>query len=269
MKNIIYESLTYNDPVLPIIFHLDKLEKNQIFLSHWHENIELLYVIEGCISVFTEQGYERVKKGGIAVVNSGSLHKISADEDSMYYCLIIDNEMYEKFSFSLGSVIFENLIVDKKLTDKYKGIVKELENKKPYHKAAVKSAIIDMIVYLSRYYVIKKVPDNEYCPDTKIQTVKTTIKYIQEEYNKNISTSGIARFVGLSDAYLCRLFKELTGYTVMHYINLFRCQKAKMLIRSENYTVSEAAFACGFENLSYFTKTYKRYIGNVPSEKAY
>ena len=52
--------------------------------------------------------------------------------------------------------------------------------------------------------------------------------------------------------------------TVIEYVNILRCKEAKRLI-SEGQSVSEAAIASGFNNLSYFTRTYKKYVGELPS----
>ena len=69
----------------------------------------------------------------------------------------------------------------------------------------------------------------------------------------------------LSKYYFCRIFKNITGSTVIKYLNMYRCMKARELLSSGKYTVSEAALECGFENMSYFSKTYKAYSGSVPS----
>ena len=74
----------------------------------------------------------------------------------------------------------------------------------------------------------------------------------------------MARAMGMSKFYLCREFKRATGQTVIEYVNSYRIQKAAQLI-SGGYTVSEAARACGFENMSFFTKTFKKYLGCLPS----
>ena len=265
MKNIFYESLKYDDPMLPIIFHLDKIKKDMPILAHWHENIEILYVINGEITVSTEFGSKRAETDEIVVINSGNLHKINAENEAAYYCLIIDKKMCEEFSLHIGETHFSEVINDKKTIKLFKKITAELFDKKIYYKTAVKSDVISLIVHLSRYHANPNIPMTEYSSNIRVDIVKSAVKFIQDNYNKNISIIDIARFLGLSDAYLCRLFKKITGCTIIHYINLLRCQKARMLIQSEKYTVSEAAAICGFENLSYFTKTYKKHMGHVPS----
>jgi AraC-like DNA-binding protein len=94
--------------------------------------------------------------------------------------------------------------------------------------------------------------------------VKAAIGYIRQSYDRKISLDELAK-ITYSDKYaLCRNFKRLTGQTVVQYINLYRCQKAAEMI-TNGQTVAEAAHLCGFDNLSFFTKTFKHYMGALPS----
>ena len=267
MENVFYESLKYSDPSLPLIFHFDKIMKDDYFLSHWHENIEILYVIKGNIIVFTDQERVFVSENELAVINSGNLHKIiTEDEFAEYYCLIADKKMCEEFSINVGEIYFKSVVNDEKAVIIYNKIVLEFEKKELYFKTALKAAVIELMVCLTRYHTIKNLPMAEKPSGTKTGIVKEAIKYIQHNYSKNISTSDISAALGVSKAYFCRIFKEMTGSTAVFYINSLRCQKAKMLIQSGNCLASEAAFKSGFENLSYFTKTYKKHIGHMPSK---
>ena len=73
--------------------------------------------------------------------------------------------------------------------------------------------------------------------------------------------------VGFSKYYLCRTFRQITGSTVVDYLNSLRCAHALQLLSSGEYTVGECAEKCGFRNLSYFAKVYRRYRGCSPSDE--
>ena len=91
------------------------------------------------------------------------------------------------------------------------------------------------------------------------------MKYINSRLTEHVSVDDIADHISISKYHFCREFKKETGYTVVGYINLMRCLKAKKLLASGEYTVSEAARECGFENLSYFSKTFKTVTGTLPA----
>ena len=76
----------------------------------------------------------------------------------------------------------------------------------------------------------------------------------------------IASHAALSKYYFCREFKKVTGYSVVQYINMTRCRTAEKLLVTGKLTVGEAAAATGYDNLSYFTRTFKTITGHLPGE---
>ena len=65
---------------------------------------------------------------------------------------------------------------------------------------------------------------------------------------------------------MCRVFKEITCITINHYITQVRLEKAKELLLEDELSIADIAEACGFQSLSYFTKTYKKHYGHSPSQ---
>jgi AraC-like DNA-binding protein len=96
-------------------------------------------------------------------------------------------------------------------------------------------------------------------------TVKQAVRYIRENADRRLLLDEIARSVCADKFSLCRAFKQFTGYTLVEYSSLCRCQRAADFL-ADGRAVSEAAALCGFDNLSFFTKTFKRYMGALPSQ---
>ncbi|HEY5561100.1 MAG TPA: AraC family transcriptional regulator [Clostridiaceae bacterium] len=266
MDSINYEPHIHDDPSFPIIFHLDYIKRGAIFLTHWHESMEILFVIEGSITVLSDAKSITANKEDIVIINSNNIHHIqSLEEISEYYCLIIDKKLCEEFGLYIEEIVFERLIKDKTCSLKFNVIKNELLQKKVFYKAAVKSAIIDLLIHFYRGFTLSESPLSNKLENSKIEIIKKSIKYIRNNYNKSISTADAALEIGLSKSYFCRIFKEITGYTPVFYINYIRCFNGKKLFQSGKYTVSEVALLCGFDNLSYFSKIYKKHMGCLPS----
>lgn len=102
-----------------------------------------------------------------------------------------------------------------------------------------------------------------YAESKALKNVKATVRYIRENYSSKITLDEIAKTVYTDKYALCREFKKSTGQTITEYANRYRCQKAADYI-TEGHTVTQAALLCGFENLSFFTKTFKKYMGKLP-----
>ena len=99
----------------------------------------------------------------------------------------------------------------------------------------------------------------------ELETVKKVLLYIRENYRTRITLDSVAKHV-LTDKYtLCKLFKKSTGQTIFENINAYRCMRAAEYI-AHGTTVCEAASLCGFDNNSFFTKTFKKYMGVLPSK---
>lgn len=107
--------------------------------------------------------------------------------------------------------------------------------------------------------------NNEITQNHSYERVKNAIKIIREEYNKKLTLEYIARLVYTDKFTLSKEFKRYTKMTVVEYINNFRSKKASELI-TDGLTVNEAARKCGFNNMSFFTKTFKNFMGELPSK---
>lgn len=267
MDSANYEPHTHIDSSFPIIFHQDHMIKyGKRFWAHWHENLEILYITNGTVSIMSDANTITANKDDIVIINSNNMHTIhSLSESSRYYCIIIDKKFCSEFGLYIEEIVFQCHISDEKAGIKYLSIVNELTIQNTLYKACVKALITDFLIYLYRNFKLSETALSNKQENIKIESVKKSIKYIQENYEKNLSIDDIAKKIGLSKFYLCRIFKEITGNTIILYINLIRCSNAKQLLQSGKYTVSEAAFLCGFDNLSYFSKTYKKHIGCLPS----
>ena len=66
----------------------------------------------------------------------------------------------------------------------------------------------------------------------------------------------------LTTAAFCRYFKKSTHYTFTDFLNQFRINQSKKLLLQDK-TVTEACYESGFENISYFNKTFKKFTGKI------
>ena len=100
----------------------------------------------------------------------------------------------------------------------------------------------------------------------RIKPIRKTLSYIRSHYKEPLDVDMLCAYTGFSKYYFCRLCKQLTGQTVIHYINALRCNEAQKLLLSGNIKIEEAAYACGYTNISHFYRMYRRHMGHLPSE---
>lgn len=98
----------------------------------------------------------------------------------------------------------------------------------------------------------------------KIEEIK---QYIDHNYTQNgLNVSSVADAFGISDSYLSRAFKSLTGVNVLEYIQKLRVNKAKQLLQNDEETIKAVAEKVGFLDTQSFVRTFKKYEGLSPSE---
>lgn len=110
---------------------------------------------------------------------------------------------------------------------------------------------------------LKQVLDNVACSITD-NVCNLACSYIQKHYSENISLRNIASSIHISEGYLCTHFLKVTGKNITAYLNEFRVEKAKELLKSSNNRIYEISQSVGFNSVEHFSRTFKRIVGCSP-----
>ena len=90
--------------------------------------------------------------------------------------------------------------------------------------------------------------------------------YLNENYDKDVSLELVAKITGFSPSYFSQIFKTKSGKSFLQYKNDIRIQKAMHLLNTTGSSVTSVAFEVGYNDVTYFTRAFKEYIGVTPSE---
>lgn len=93
--------------------------------------------------------------------------------------------------------------------------------------------------------------------------LKTIHQFLDDNYQRKIELSEVAALSNLTNAAFCRYFKRMTKLTFTEFVNHYRIDRAKNLLRQDN-NITETCFQCGFESISYFNKIFKKVTGVNP-----
>ena len=107
---------------------------------------------------------------------------------------------------------------------------------------------------------------SERTSDYRIALVKSIIDYIHTHYESQITLDILAAYFHLSREHLCRLFKKMTRMSPIEYLNFYRISTSTRLLRETDHEISDIALEIGFNNISYFNRTFKRYMHVTPGE---
>ena len=96
--------------------------------------------------------------------------------------------------------------------------------------------------------------------------IARAIKYIRDNYRAGLLVTEVAREVGMSESSFYQKFREITGITPLQYQKTLRLMEAHALLSLDGYSVSDAAFAVGYESANHFSRDYSKKFGIPPKE---
>lgn len=91
-------------------------------------------------------------------------------------------------------------------------------------------------------------------------------QFIEEHHAEDLSLGQVAKAVHTSLFYFCKLFKKATGTSFTEFVSRTRVEKAKNLLLNPNLRISEIAYEVGFQSLTHFNRTFKKIVGQSPTE---
>lgn len=101
-------------------------------------------------------------------------------------------------------------------------------------------------------------------PDRKI--IEQVIRYLRENFDKDINLNIIANHFGKNNSYLSVLFKKETGQNFVDYLTMIRMEKAKELLAENRFKIQEIAGKVGYPNAKHFCMVFKKTIGISPTQ---
>lgn len=264
MNNIeLYEDISELENNFPI-----KVRKytNHILLPHWHEHIELLYLIDGQAEFSCNTKTIEAHSGETIVVNSNELHSFHSGRPIEYICILVNPIIFEKVSNK--NIILESKIhQDEFITDSFTRIYKAYESNNACANMIIMGEIYLLMAYLSERHTAALLSEIEYVNRiNRMKKVNSLLDYIHENYKYPITTSDLALKWYISESHLCKIFKNAAGVSLLEYINRFRIDKAAVLLKNTDEDISKIAQNVGFENLNYFDRIFKKYKGMSPGK---
>lgn len=248
---------------------------------HWHEETEFIIVKKGEGTVSVDLKEYEVKAGDMVFVPSGKLHSIGQKNGaSMEYENIIfkssllysagEDVCRKNYIDPLcGGEIPTAALIESRLPcyGEISGLVTRLDKlcgeRKNGYQLAVKGCLFQiMYLLLTEGGTGEEKKTNE----RSLQKLKIILSYIEENYQKQISVEEISRRCFYSKSYFMRFFKETMGLSFVEYLNNYRLDTAAKLLLASGENILNIASECGFENLSYFNRRFKKRFGMTPGE---
>ena len=264
----LYENLFFSDEELPAYMSTGRRNKCQpVYTIHWHEQLEMHYIVEGEADMQLGQDTLSVREGDLVVVNSNKLHSgYCTRPPYKSYVLILD---VADFSAELAkkNYVYVPLIRDDPVIgDYFRKMFWEIEGKSVGYKSLCRGLLTELLVYLSRNYVDESLQERESARRKKnLERLNAVLCYIEEHCGQPITVGQLAEMACLSEDRFGHLFREVVGQPPLKYINQIRLRKAMNLLKTGAYTVTEVADAVGFQDYNHFGRLFRKTYGTTPN----
>lgn len=259
----VFEPHIFRNRNLPLILHNNSVRGTDF--ANFHESLEILYFKRGDGYVKYNGEALKIKAGDIVIVNSYVTHQIFAATDELErICLIIDNDFCKRNNVDASRLRFKAVIGDKAMCELLDKLSEVFAGSSSFKALEINSLLLNILLYICKNFIISSTEAPEaYIAHSFIPDV---IEYIKKNFEMKLTVDEIADYAGLSKYHFLREFKKYTGYTLTNYINIIRCEYAKELLNNSSSEIKSIAISCGFNTTSYFTDTFKKITGMLPSE---
>ncbi|MDR1637039.1 MAG: AraC family transcriptional regulator [Treponema sp.] len=252
------------------------------FPLHWHERVEIVYILKGSFRVSINGTQHEGNQGDIITVNTGLIHGFFDPSPGAYARIfqfgleIFDETLLEIQDRGLHGPVFSrrSLVTpsrDGKIHSRLEGLLmdifEEYQQKDPGYRLVIKSKIYGLAVMF-----LRDIPP-EQAPQKRIPLKKNNTRHLErvfslmlENYdNPDFTLENAASEIGFSKCHFSRFLKEQTGQGFHDHLTRIRLRQAEKNLVESDQPVTDIAYNCGFRSLATFNRLFKAYTGTSPS----
>lgn len=276
------------------IYRTHSAGKGAFVKHHWHEEVELLYFSGGQFRLEINMESFPIQSECFYFINPGELHSVISEtadsywEDAVVFSPdILSFDSYDHAQIHLihpiqkGRLLFPRYItpehaaflpIRNAFMDIMRAFGQMASEASPIKDSSlvtddltsqlyIKSSLLYILATLSEHRLFTPTEKNL---DKRVESIKTALTYIKDNYREKIYLSDLAEQTNLNEQYFCRLFKKAIGHSPMEYINEYRIKQTRRLLEETNLSVTEICLECGYNNLGNFLREFRKYTGTTP-----
>lgn len=265
---------TKDDPFS--IYHIANAKRSFQIPIHWHDEFEIIYVKSGFLTVNISGENYIGKPGDAFVVSPGNLHFMGSQTGTVDYFTFLFPLKYIAFRSDdmLDDKLIEplnsgHLMISPEIKDTVKEQCEQLARvyaaEIDKSESKITSQIRKKIILLQFIHELWKkgfIVENDTTGRNTVE--KEMVSYIQQNYMGKILLREFGEQFHLSEKYISRYFKEHFHITLSQYVTYLRLEHAKQMLQETDISVTEVAMQSGYQNISYFIRSFKKTYGVSP-----
>ncbi|MBR2871231.1 MAG: AraC family transcriptional regulator [Clostridia bacterium] len=275
------DSCFFSNPSFPLLVFpdrmsiMDDVEKSS---SAIHEAIEIKLFIDGSSSLLIGDKTLNVTADDLVVINPYQVHStvdVGHQTRGKYHLIMVGLGFLD--NLNIPDYNLRNLFFGKKL--KFSNLIKtddyikdvifnlvELSKDIEKNQLAVYGYVCQLFSWLLNNAVSNQKTDTSTEMVDYYEIIEPALRMIRDNYQQEFTLEAFSEKCNVSKFHFCRVFKQVMGTSAINYLNEYRLKVAHTLLIKTNKQVQEIALLCGFNDVGYFCKLFKKHFGKSPKK---
>lgn len=259
-------------------FQVEQIRRSGNFnmdTDHFHDSYEIYYLLSGERHYYIHNRIYALEAGDLVFISKNQLHRTTARNRSRHERILINfddlflkpaeslaldwTDLFQGESFLLRPTAHEQ----GEIADLLQAMLREQREDALWSKPYLQTLLVQLLIRLDR---IRKAKPSDLTPEQSEgqRRVYGIIEYLDARYSEKLTLGGIADHFFISSTYLCRIFKQTTGFTIIEYLNYVRVRETKKLLVETEWPMTRVAAGTGFESIAHFGRVFKGITGRSP-----
>ena len=272
MKEPVYETIQYLNPL--------GIRMNYITTPggyhplHWHEELEILYPLNGTVTIWADQKTYLLKERHFSVIESSQVHSTYSPADaSMFLCIHLSKIQFQRYLPDIGlrriSCIPDEVMDDRfpeyrSICELFEAMTRLYIKDAGFHSLEAEGILLQIIAQLLRNFSAE-IPFADTADAPSRERIREVISYVEKNFRGPVSLTDISSHLGLTKEYFCRFFKKNMGMSFLKYLNDVRLSHIYRDIQNTDAPIAEIMEQNGFTNQKLFNQAFKKQYGMTPS----
>jgi AraC-type DNA-binding domain-containing proteins len=249
---------------------------------HWHEEIEVIYSIDGNLNVQIPGKVFHMKQGESIFINSNILHMTETESYCNYHSIVFhpllitgtNNSIFAKryitplihFAGLDGIQFTSKCQWEQNITEDIMVAFQAIASAKTGYEITVRENLSKVCLSLYQQYENAISEGHDVLSQDTIR-LRKMLDYIHEHYAEHLELPQIAKAADIGDRECLRCFQRLIKTSPVQYLIKHRVmQGASILIRNNDISITDVSILCGFDSPSNFSQMFKRFFRCTPRE---
>lgn len=257
------------------LYHVDASHPRYEMPFHWHMECELILVLNGSFTLSLDHEALALDAGESVFLPGGIIHG-GTPHDCVYECIVFDMDRFlqdsticrERYTEALGpgaciQTLFASTSAVGQIVNR---LFETMKEEQPGYEFITTGLLWQFIGTVLQQHLYTKPSNEDRRRGKRTMQIKNVLMRIRKEYAEPLTLDQLAAEAGLAPQYFCRVFRQVVGRTPVDYLNYYRIECAAELLCATDDSVTEIALLCGFSDLSYFIRLFRRYKGISPRQ---